>query len=88
MSSVDSVVQTLGFNPSPDSALVTVAPDVKSFDVFIPVLGDSERLLARVVYVLQMLWVGEPRDDGKDLIATFRRSWSCDIQPVDVAGVD
>ena len=35
-----------------------------------------------------MFWVGEEHDDGKDLIAAFRRSWSCDIQSLDIARVD
>ena len=72
MSSVDSVVQTIGFNPCPNSAFVTVAPDVKSLDVIVPVLGDFECLFTRVVYALWVFWVGEEHDDGKDLIAAFR----------------
>ena len=88
MSSADSVVQTIGFNPCPNSAFVTVAPDVKSLDVIVPVLGDFECLFARVVYALWVLRVCEEHDNRQDLIAAFRRSWPCDVQSVDVARVD
>ena len=88
MSSVDSVVQAVGFNPCPDSAFVTVTPDVKSLDVIVPVLGDFECLFTRIVYALRMLRVCEPYDDRQDLIAAFRRPWPCDVQSVNVARVD
>ena len=88
MSSVDSVVQTVGFNPCPDAAFVTVTPDVKSLDVFVPVLDRLKCPVACVVYVLRVFWVGEPHDNGKDLIAALWRPWPCDVQSVNVARID
>ena len=88
MSSVDSVVQTVGFDPCPDSAFVTVTPDVKPFDVFVSALGDFEGLFASVVYALRVSRIGEPRDNRHHLIAAFRCSWTAYIQSVDVTRVD
>ena len=84
----DVMGQTIGFDPCPDSAFVTVAPDVKPLDVFVPVSCRSECPVASVVYALWMLRVGKEHYDGQDLIAAFRCSWPCDVQPLGVARVD
>ena len=84
----DVVVQPIGLDPGPDAAFVAVTPPIQSLDIFVPVLDRSKRPVASVVYALWVFWVGEEHDDGKDLIAAFRRSWPCDVQSVDVACVD
>ena len=84
----DVVVQPISFNPCPDAAFVAMTPPIQPFDIFVAVPGRSKCPVACVVYVLRMLWVCEPRDDGKDLIAAFRCPWAGDVQSVGVARVD
>ena len=76
MSLFDVVVQSICFNQSPDTAFVAMTPPIQSLNILVPVSDRSECPVASMVYVLQVLRVGEEHDDGKDLIATFRRSWA------------
>ena len=84
----DVVVQSIGFNPCPDATFVAVTPPIQSLDIFVAVSRRSKCPVASVVYALRMFRIGEPHDDGKDLIAAFRQPWPCDVQSVDVARVD
>ena len=84
----DVVVQPIGFDPGPDAAFVAMTPPIQPFDIFVAVPGRSKCPVACVVYVLRMLWVCEPRDDGKGLIAAFWCSWTGDVQSVNVARID
>ena len=86
--SLDVVVQTVGLDPCPNAAFIPMTPKVEFFFVVIAIFDYAIRPVATVMYVLRMLWVREEYDDGKDLIAAFRRSWPCDVQPVGVARVD
>ena len=84
----DVVVQPIGFNPSPDTAFVAMTPAIQSLSVLVPISDWSECPVASVVYALWVSRIGEEHDDGKDLIAAFRRPWPGDVQSVDVARVD
>ena len=82
------MVESVGFNPSPNPTFIPITPDEKRVLILVPVLDRSKRPVASVVYALWVFWVGEEHDDGKDLIAALRRSWPCDVQSVDVARID
>ena len=62
---VYSMVETIGLNPRPDTAFISVAPLKEIVRVAISVSGFSEGDFTRMVYVLQVLRVGEPYDDGQ-----------------------
>ena len=79
------MVETVGFNPSPNPAFVAMTPEIKPFFVNVTVFGEVKGSFAGVINALWMLRICEPRDDGIDLIAAFRRPWPCDVQSVDVA---
>ena len=84
----DVVVQPIGFNPCPDAAFIAMTPPIQPFDIFVSALNRSKRPVTGVVYALWVSRIGEEHDDGKDLIAAFRRPWPCDVQSVDVTRVD
>ena len=83
-----SAVETIGFNPCPDEAFISIAPFEEIVRVAIPVSDFSEGNFASVVYTLRVLRIGEEHDNRQDLIAALRRPWPCDVQSVDVARVD
>ena len=82
------MVESVGFNPSPNPTFIPITPDEKRVLILVPVLDRSKRPVTRVVYALWVLRVCEEHDNRQDLIAAFRRSWPCDVQSVDVARVD
>ena len=82
------MVESVGFNPSPNPTFIPITPDEKRVLILVPVLDRSKRPVTGVVYALWVFWVGEPYDNGQNLISTFRCSWAAYVQSVDIARVD
>ena len=88
MRSIYVVVQTVGFNPCPNATFIPMTPKIQFLFAVVAIFDCTIRPVASVMHVLQVLRVGEPCDDGQDLVAASLRPRTADVQPVGIARVD